>query len=264
MLRIGLLTDYHYAVDDGDLGRHRADGARRLSHALPQIQQGALEYIVTLGDMSDHAGTTADQRIHQGQIAGILRSSGVEVRPVLGNHDVACFEKAECLAAYGLRRKRAYYAWDHAPWRLIVLDTNVHEDGRDITPLDQPSHWRENWLGQAQLEWLRRQLRGSGDRPVAIFSHANLNPRPGEVDGLDDHNVRDCHEALDIILHEGDVRVVFQGHCHAGHFEQVECTRFITLRGACEGDDPVSAGIAYCAEDGTCHFAGFGAQPEWL
>ena len=264
MLRIGLLADYHYASDDGDIGRHRMQGAQRLGLALPQIMQGDLEYIVPLGDMIDHAGTAGEQHAHLEEMVEILRATGQDVRPVLGNHDVACFDKAALLAAYGLRRKGAYYAWDHAPWRLIVLDTNFHADGRDITPTDQPSHWRENWLGAAQLTWLRRQLRAAGERPVAIFAHANLDPRPGEVDGLDDHCVRDCRQASETILEAGNVRVVFQGHCHAGHFVQLAQTRFITLRGACEGDEAVSAGIAFSAEDGTCHFAGFGAQPEWL
>jgi hypothetical protein len=264
MLRIGLLADYHYASDDGLLGRHRTEGARRLRYALPQIQQGALEYIVPLGDMIDHAGTPDEQRAHLTEMVGLLHDSGVEIHPVLGNHDVACFEKSELLAAYGQRRKRAYYAWDYAPWRLIVLDTNFHADGRDITPTDQPAHWSENWLGQTQMDWLARQLRAAGERPVAIFAHANLDPRTDEAGRLDDHCVRDCREASEIILEPGNVRVVFQGHCHAGHFVQHARTRFITLRGACEGRSLVSAGIAYCAEDGTCHFAGFGAQPEWL
>ena len=264
MLRIGLLADYHYASDDGDIGRHRMQGAQRLGLALPQIMQGDLEYIVPLGDMIDHAGSVAEQHAHLEEMMAILRATGQDIRPVLGNHDVACFDKAALLHAYGLRRKGAYYAWDHAPWRLIVLDTNFHADGTDITPDHQLTHWRDNALGERQLAWLKRELRGAGDRPVAIFAHAALDPREGEVDGLDDHNVRDCRAASEIITSAGNVRVVFQGHDHAGRFEQIEGTRFITLRGACEGDDNVSAGIAYCAEDGTCHFAGFGAQPEWL
>jgi len=263
MLRIGLVTDFHYSPVDYS-GRRCSQGAARLGRAMAELSKLDLEHVVTLGDLIDHSGRPASERACLAEMGGLLRTARCPVHTVLGNHDVECLDKATCLAVLGERRRRAYYAFDHLPWRLIVLDTNFHADGSDISPRARMSHWRENWLGQVQLAWIKRQLRAAGDRPVAIFAHANLDPRGGEVDGLDDHNVRDCREALDIITAAGNVQVVFQGHYHRGLFNEIEGVRFITLRAGCEGASKLSAGIAFAAEDGTVHFEGLGAQRRWL
>jgi 3',5'-cyclic AMP phosphodiesterase CpdA len=263
MLRIGLIADGHYAATDTP-GRARTEGAKRLSLALEDLAKRDLEYIFTLGDMIDHVGDSESERAHLKEVGKLLRTQAcAPTHAVLGNHDVGCFDKATCLAALGQRRKRAYYAFDYEPWRLIVLDTNFHADGSDITPAAPPAHWRENYLGAEQLRWLRHQVLSVGERPVLVFAHANLDPRPGPVDGLDDHNVRDCRQALEILSMGGNVHGVIQGHCHSGCLNEINGIRFITLKALCAGEDTYSAGAIYLGEDGGVYLNGLGEQPSW-
>jgi hypothetical protein len=238
MLRIGLIADGHYAATDTP-GRARTEGAKRLSLALEDLAKRDLEYIFTLGDMIDHVGDSESERAHLKEVGKLLRTQAcAPTHAVLGNHDVGCFDKATCLAALGQRRKRAYYAFDYA-------------------------HWRENYLGAEQLRWLRHQVFSVGERPVLVFAHANLDPRPGPVDGLDDHNVRDCREALEILSMGGNVHGVIQGHCHSGCLNEINGIRFITLKALCAGEDTYSAGAIYLGEDGGVYLNGLGEQPSW-
>jgi len=65
-----------------------------------------------------------------------------------------------------------------------------------------------------------------------------------------------------ILESAGNIRAVFQGHCHGGYFQTLASIPHVTLRAMCQspGLQNNAFGIATFRADGSIHLEGFGQQ----
>ncbi len=264
LLTIGLFTDAHVAGADYS-SRYCSHSLDKLAEAIDTFIERKVDAIIDLGDLLDRVdGDPTDPADNLAAAAAIVRRFDGPHHFVLGNHDLDCLTKADLLAQSGAASDTPRYAFDHAPFRFIVLDTNCFEDGSDYTPETMPEDWGEAWLGEAQLTWLADELKRAGDRPTLILTHAELDPRVTEA-GVNKHAVKDSAAARGIIAQAGNVRAVLQGHCHTGRFGEHDGIPYLTLKALCEGPFPPSNAYAilHLDTDGSIQFEGFADQPSF-
>ena len=260
-LSIGLFADSH--CGRGVLAtRHFGDSPAKLAAAIDTFVERRVEFIVNLGDLIDRLeDDPTDPRECVAEARAVVDHFDGPRHVVLGNHDVACLTKADFLAQAGGAGGGNYYSFNHGGFHFVVLDTNHFEDGSDITPETTSEDWSDEWLGQAQLDWLAEDLAATGDAPTVIFSHAELGPR--FLDGQEQpHAVKDSDVARAIIQSAGNVRVVFQGHNHPGQIATWADIPYITLHAMCEGPGPENNAyaVAHLSAAGPIGLEGFGRQ----
>jgi hypothetical protein len=158
-------------------------GRRRLTALLP------------LGDTQYEEGHIADYRSSYHPTWGRFRR---KTHPVPGNHEYGMPGAAGYFRYFGKRAHRShggYYSFNLGRWHLIAI--NSARDG-------EPS--------QAQLRWLRRDLRRNRDRcELAYWHHPRFSS--GTRHGSDD-----AMAPFWRALHAAGVDVVLNGHEH--HYER--------------------------------------------
>ena len=150
--------------------------------------------------------------LHTGDITQLSKSSefdtadqiikGIKTDRVFyvpGEHDVATDNGAEYLKRYGRGAKNAWYSFDHSGVHFVGL----------VNVLDLKAGGLGS-LGQAQLDWLKADLRGlSASTPVVVFAHIPLwTIYPEWGWGTDD-----SAQALALLKRFGSVTVL-NGHIH--------------------------------------------------
>ena len=266
-LTIGLFADAHVAGSDSS-SRTCSHSLDKLAVAIDTFIDRKVDMIVNLGDMLDRVdGDPTDPADNLAAAAAIVRRFGGPHHFVLGNHDLDCLTKANLVAQSGAVSPTPRYAFDHGPFRFIVLDTNRFEDGSDYSPDNMPDDWGDSWLGQRQLAWLAEELKRAGDTPTIILTHAELDERFGEdaENGEDLHVAKDAAGARALIESAANVRLVLQGHNHAGRFREFANIPYLTLSAMCEGPFPQSNAYAilHLAPNGAVHLEGFADQPSF-
>lgn len=136
---------------------------------------------------------------------GPLLDAGVELRPVLGNHEFDYTESLRALERFGLPGR--YYSFVSGPVEFFMLDSTPPEFGGDG--------------GAAQLRWLESGLERSTARwQIAVLHHPPYSSgrrSPGDLP---------AREALEPLFVEHGVDLVLTGHDH--HYERTTPQQGIT------------------------------------
>lgn len=164
-LTFGLLTDNHYVINGG-----WEDTAYNLS----RVSEGAgFDGLIHLGDFTDGITPAAITTEWAGKVLGDMRSLGVPLYPVLGNHDCNyCKGNPELLdlgtqSSLYLGRERPYYHVDigsHKLRMLVLWSFDVTQENRYGFP-------------DAEVDWVRDTLAGTPPGyKVLVLSHVPLLP----------------------------------------------------------------------------------------
>lgn len=240
-LRIAHLTDLHIQPE-----RRAADGvAACLRHV--QSSPEAPDLILTGGDliMDGFGADETRTRLQWELLTKTLKQEcSTPVRHCLGNHDIWGWHKADSRttgseALWGkkwaldqLGLANPYYSFDQAGWHIVVLDS-VSPDPRD------PNGYI-GALGDAQLDWLARDLAAAGDNPVLLISHIPILTAtvvlgaPKKETGR-----RDVSSGL---LHADGpaIRALFAKHpgvrlCLSGHMHRIDRVDYRAVSYLCNG-----------------------------
>lgn len=257
-VRFGLVADLHYARIEPMHGRYYAQSRDKLREAVALMNARGVDFLVELGDLKDQP-PDADIELtldFLSEIEAQLRRFDGPTYHVLGNHDLDCLDKATFLAHVtntGIEPGRAHYAFDHGPWRFIVLDGCFSEDGRPYA--FGQFDWTEARLPDPQLGWLGERL-GCG-RPTIVFLHHRL-------DTTGAYALDNAVEVRTVLETCGDVRAVFQGHEHEGACTRLGGIPYYTLPGMVEGEGPENNGYAIVElrPDGAIAIEGFRRAPS--
>lgn len=254
ILRIGLVTDIHYADRPPAGSRYYRDSLVKLAAAGDEFARAKTDLVVELGDFIDTAETLEAEQ-------GFLRRINAEYQRlpgpryyVLGNHCVFALTKAEFLDIAGF--DKSYYSFDHGNVHFVMLDGCFRGDG---TPYGRKNFtWTDSFIPPDQLEWLRQDL-ATGDGPALVFVHQCLDVEPP-------FGVKNASQVRQTLEASGRVKAVFQGHNHRGAYRQINGIHYCTLRAMIEG--PVSETNAFSIlevlADGRLRLTGFGAQPSLM
>ncbi len=263
VLRFGMVTDTHYAGREPNGTRYYRHSMEKMRRAVEHFNREKVDFIIELGDMKD---TTHDAAVEPTlgfleQIEKVFQSFNGPAYHVLGNHDMDCLSKEEFLAhTYnaGRTRNRSYYSFCVHRTRCIVLDANFNLDG---TPYCRGNFdWKKAMIPAEQLQWLDEELTAHPTQPTLIFLHQLLDSFSEVRSSV---CVSNAEEVVAILERHKQVRAVFQGHHHPGHYSHRAGIHYLTLQGMIEQGLPHNAfAVVELRENGDIFVEGAGAIPD--
>lgn len=254
-LRVGLVTDLHYADKPAAGTRHYRQTLDKLAEAAGKFAGQPPDLLVELGDFIDAADSVDVERSYLRTINGPFSEICKERHYVLGNHCVDTLKKQEFLEQ--VEQQRSYYSFDRGGVHFVVLDACFRSDGE---PYGRKNfHWTDANIPAAELEWLQSDLQ-QAERPVIVFAHQRL-------DVSNNHGVKNNAAVRSILEASGRVRAVFQGHSHQNDLKEIGGIPYCTLVAMIEGSGAENNGYSMMEidPDGTIRVSGFRKQNsyEW-
>jgi len=229
-LRIGIVTDAHYADADVKRSRYYRESLAKMTECVSQMNEQKAGFLIELGDFKDQAQPPDEKTTIQylRTIENAFQQFDGPRYHVLGNHDMDSISKAQFLNAVtntGISSGAKYYSFDTRGVHFIVLDANVRGDGADYDAGNYD--WTDANVPPEQLDWLEQDL-ASTSNPVIVFVHQRL-------DGQDDTTIRNAADVRQILQQSNKVLAVFQGHHHPGAYSRIDGIHYYTLKAMVEG-----------------------------
>lgn len=252
-LRIGLVTDLHYA-DKPPVGtRHYRETPGKLAEAAKQFETAKVDFIVELGDLIDAADSVETEQRYLKTINLEFSTIAKDRHYVLGNHCVDTLTKGEFLG--GVEQAKSYYSFDRGAFHFVVLDACFRGDGEPYGRKN--STWTDTKIPPAELEWLQGDLK-STDRKTIVFAHQRL-------DVADAHGVKNSPDVRKVLEESGKVLAVFQGHSHKNDLKEIAGIHYCTLVAMVEGSGAENSGysVMELAPTGTIKLTGFRNQKAY-
>lgn len=222
-MRIGLVTDLHYADKSPLIHRYYREAPAKFAEAAKQFRQDKTDLVIELGDLIDVGNSLEVEQSYLKRIVKSFRATPGQHHYVLGNHCVWRLTKPEFLGI--VRQKRSYYSFDLKGYHFIVLDACFRSDGQPYGRGN--SQWTDANIPGAEVEWLRLDLQHTPYKSV-VFVHQRLDVEPP-------YGVKNASEIRRILKESGKVLVVLQGHYHFNAYKEVDGVRYVTLAAMVEG-----------------------------
>jgi alkaline phosphatase len=252
-LRIGMLTDLHYADRPPNGTRHYRETLRKVAAAAEQLRQQPVDLVFELGDLIDSADTLEREQEYVRTIHTTLQELPGRKHYVLGNHCVSRLTKEEFLAA--VQQESAHYSFDTGPFHFVVLDACYRNDGEHYGR--ENFVWTDANIPAQQLQWLRDDLART-NLPTLVFVHQRL-----DVDG--DYGIKNAPAVREVLEKSRNVLAVIQGHNHKNDYRDMGGIHYVTLQAMVEGDQATDNAFA-CAElytDRRIKLTGFANQKSY-
>ncbi len=249
-VRVGLVTDLHYADKPSAGTRYYRQSLEKLETAVEQFQKADLTFAVELGDLIDSIDSVDLDLSYLKAIDGRFSTICQDRHYVLGNHCVETLKKEEFLGE--VAQEKSYYSFDRGGTHFVVLDSCYRSDG--VAYGRNNSHWTDANIPAAELEWLKADL-AAADTPVIVFAHQRL-------DVSNNLGVKNNAEVRQILETSGRVQAVFQGHSHQNDLKEIGGIHYCTLVAMIEGDGAENNGysVLEVKPDGTLILSGFCKQ----
>ena len=252
-LKIGLVTDLHYADKDTAGTRHYRETPAKLAEAAAELARHKPSFLVELGDFIDAADSVQTELGYLKKINRDFKAICKSRHHVLGNHCVYTLKKQEFLEI--VQQKKSYYSFDSGRFHFIVLDSCFRSDGE---PYGRKNFvWTDPNIPAAELEWLKADLKSTSKKTV-VFAHQRL-----DVSSV--YGVKNAPAVRKILEGSKKVLAVFQGHSHANDHKQIGGIHYCTLVAMIEGSGAANNGysVMSLSQDGTIHIEGFRKQSRY-
>lgn len=253
MLRIGLITDLHYADKPKAGSRHYRQTLEKIDEAAAQFEKDKPAFLVELGDLIDAADEVDVELKYLKTINEKVAAICDDRHYVLGNHCVDTLTKAEFLGE--VEQKDSFYSFDRGGFHFVVLDACFRSDGKPYGRKN--SKWTDANIPAAQIEWLKGDLKATTKKTV-VFAHQRL-------DVSTNHGVKNNAAVRKVLEDAGNVLAVFQGHSHANDLVEIADIPYCTLVAMVEGDGAENNGYSLLeiAANGDLRLQGFRRQKNY-
>lgn len=254
-VRIGLVTDLHYADKPPAGSRHYRETLAKLQDAVTQFEKDQPDFVVFHGDLIDSGKSLTQEKKHLETIVKAISAMPFPKNYVLGNHCVDQLTKAEFLQGVG--QKESYFSFDRGGYHFIVLDSCFKSDG---TPYGRHNFkWTDANVPAPELKWLQADLEKT-DLPTIIFAH-----QPLDLKDTDAHAVKNSSEVRKILEASGKVTAVFQGHSHRNKYSEIGGIHYCTMVAMVEGSGLDNNGYSTLDvyPDGSLVLNGFRKQKDY-
>jgi predicted phosphodiesterase len=255
-VRVGLITDLHYADKPPAGTRHYRETLGKLAEAAKQFEKDKPAFVVELGDLVDAAASVETELTYLKRVDKEFAAIAKTRHYVLGNHCVDTLTKEEFLGTVG--QAKAHYSFDAGGIHFVVLDACFRTDGKPYGRKN--SKWNDANIPQDELDWLKADLKGT-DKKVVVFAHQRL-------DVGNDYGVKNAAAVRKILEESGKVSAVFQGHSHKNDYADVGGIHYCTLVAMIEGSGAENSGYSVLdvRPDGSITLTGFRKQKshEWV
>ena len=252
-VRVGLVTDLHYADKPPAGSRHYRESLDKLAEAAVRFEQDEPDFVVELGDFIDAADSVDDEKRFLDRIQREFSSLPGEQHYVLGNHCVHTLTKEEFLA--GIGRENSWYSFDEGGFHFVVLDSCFRSDGQ---PYGRKNfEWTDPNIPAAQVEWLNADLKEATE-PTIVFAHQRL-------DVSNHYGVNNAAEVRAILEQSERVLAVFQGHSHRNDHNEIAGIHYCTMVAMVEGSGAESNGYSSMDlfDDGMIRITGYRKQNNY-
>ncbi len=251
-VRIGMVTDLHYADKPSAGSRHYRETLTKLDEAGEQFQKVQPDHVVELGDFIDAADSVDVEKKYLKRINQQFAALPGEKHYVLGNHCVHTLTKDEFLD--GVEKEKSYYSFDAGGFHFVVLDACFRGDG---TPYGRKNFtWTDPNIPAEEIEWLEADLKSTSSKTV-VFVHQRL-------DVSNNHGVKNAAQVRKVLEQSGKVLAVFQGHSHQNDLKEIGGIHYCVHRAMVEGSGAENSGYSTMdvAADGTIRITGFRRQKD--
>ena len=252
-VRVGLVTDMHYADKPPGGTRHYRESLDKLAASAKQMQRDQPDLMVELGDLIDSADSLTVEKDHLKRINRAFSTLPGKKHYVLGNHCVHTLHKEEFLE--GVEQPKSYYSFDNGGFHFVVLDSCYRSDGQ---PYGRKNFdWKDPNIPPAELEWLQTDLAQTRNKTI-VFAHQRL-------DQAGNHSVKNATEVRKVLEHSGKVLAVLQGHSHQNDYQQIAGIHYCVLVAMVEGSGSQNNAFSTMDlfEDGSIHIDGFLKQHDY-
>ena len=249
-LRIGLITDLHYADKPPRGSRHYRETLAKLEEAGTRFEKDRPTHLVELGDFIDAADSVSVEQGYLRRVQKQFTALPGRKHHVLGNHCVDTLTKEEFLGETD--QSASYLSFDDAGFHFVILDACFRSDG---TPYQRRNfEWTDANVPPAELEWLAADLQTT-TKPTIVFAHQRL-------DGSDKHSVKNAAAVRNLFEESGRVKAVFQGHSHKNDHRLLNGIHYTTLVAMVEGSGETNNGYSLLNlhADGSIVLDGFRQQ----
>lgn len=172
--------------------RFESENFRAFEALIPKINAAKPAFVINLGDLIYGYGVRRKEK-QWDRYDEVIKSLAPPYHQLPGNHDIFSKDAREL---YARRFRRFYESFDYRDCHFVLL--NNCEDGL----------W--GYLGPAQLDWLKRDLRSTRARVVFVFVHFPA----WEAERVAPKYHAFWRDTLHPLFRESRVRAVFGGHAH--------------------------------------------------
>ena len=252
-LRMGLITDLHYADKEPAGNRHYRESLTKLQEAAKQFQVEQPEIIVEMGDLIDAADSIDVELGYLKTINQVFAELPGEKHYVLGNHCVSTLTKEEFLGNVG--QEKAHYSFDAGGFHFVILDACFNSDGQPYGR--QNFVWNDANIPLEQLEWLKDDLTQT-TLPTIVFAHQRL-------DEAAEYSVKNAPHVRQVLEESEKVMAVFQGHSHENSYQEIGGIHYCVLAAMIEGTGEDNNGYSTLDlfDDGSVRLSGFRKQANY-
>jgi len=252
-VRVGLVTDLHYADKPPNGSRYYRETLTKLAEAAKQFTADKPDFVVELGDFIDKADSVADEQSYLKQVHEAFTTIPGPKHYVLGNHCVETLTKEEFLGGVG--RQESFYSFDAGGFHFVVLDSCFRSDGKSYGR--RGSAWTDANIPAHELDWLQADLKAT-DTKVIVFAHQRLD------DGKK-YAVRNAVDVRKVLEESGKALAVFQGHSHKNDLQEISGIHYCTLAAMVEGTGAENNGYSVMdvLDDGAIRITGFRQQANY-
>ena len=252
-VRLGLITDMHYADKPTAGSRHYRETLSKLSEAAKHFHKVKTEFVVELGDFIDAADSVAVEMGYLKRINKEFSALPGKKHYVLGNHCVYTLTKEEFLSSVG--QKKSYYSFDSGGFHFVILDACYRKDGK---PYGRKNfQWTDPNIPAKQVEWLKGDLSTAKGKTI-VFVHQRL-----DVAGA--YGIKNAGEVRKVLEDSKKVVAVFQGHSHENSLKTIAGIHYCVLAAMIEGSGAKNNGYSTMDvfENGTLKITGHRRQKNY-
>ena len=253
LLRVGLLTDLHYA-DRPPVGtRYYRETLSKLRECVNKFNAIGPDFVVELGDLIDTAETVDGEVGHLKTIEAEYARLQSPRHYVLGNHCVWTLTKDQFLAHCGARKPS--YSFDLGAFHFVILDACYRADG--VPYGGRNFAWTDTEIPTVERDWLKEDLQAAKGR-VIVFVHQRL-------DVQNDYGVKSAPVVRTILENSSKVSAVIQGHYHQNDYREINGIHYCTLAAMIEGSGAEHNAYALMSvfKDGSLKLEGFRQQKSY-
>ena len=228
-LRIGIFADLHAHDTNSPLDQFEmVDWAGRLEACVDAMNAWPADLMIELGDFINGRFVLGAELGDPERIPTILSAADAAYAGfdgpryyVLGNHDLSDLTKDAFLSL--VDAEASTLSFDANGYHIVLLDAQYRADGTDR---GKEFWYMQGFVPPLVLDWLRNDL-ASTELPTIVCLHQRLDLefeiRHGGPEVLNHDEVRA------VLVEDGDVIAVFQGHDHQGGYSHIDGIHYVTF-----------------------------------
>jgi alkaline phosphatase len=231
-VRFGIITDIHHTNKPDTTSRTYSAALDKMEYFV-KVMNNKADFVIELGDYIDTLVDDKDPIHNLDEIETIYADFKGPRYHVLGNHEFDNLSRSDFLGYIrntDIPAGDTYYSFNQKGVHFVVLDADYTVvEPHSPFDLQDPNapfwNWRDAWVPQDQLDWLRADLAES-DLPTVVFTHQVVHR-----DTTEDHTIKNADMVREIFQQDGQVVAVFSGHDHRGEVAVRNGIHYFVLEG---------------------------------